>query len=273
LLPCRPDRERGSTSWRNGARTPALRVAKTKRRKFAEKTHDHVVGEWNPRMIAKLLLQSTVFIVAIGALLFASAGTLHWPAAWIFLVTSATIGPACGFWLAKTDPALLAERMRPTFQADQPAADKKFMLAFVAALLVWLVAIGLDHRAQASRVPLLLQVLGLVMYLLSTAFIMWVFRENSFAAPVVKVQAARHHRVVSSGPYAFVRHPMYSGVMLFFLGVPLLLGSWWGVAIAPVFAVLFAIRARIEERALVEGLPDYADYAARVRYRLVPGLW
>ena len=74
------------------------------------------------------------------------------------------------------------------------------------------------------------------MYLLSTAFIMWVFRENSFAAPVVKVQAARHHRVVSSGPYAFVRHPMYSGVMLFFLGVPLLLGSWWGLAIAPLFA-------------------------------------
>jgi protein-S-isoprenylcysteine O-methyltransferase Ste14 len=77
---------------------------------------------------------------------------------------------------------------------------------------------------------LLLQALGLAMYLLSTAFIMWVFRENSFAAPVVKVQAARHHRVISSGPYAFVRHPMYSGIMLFFAGVPLLLGSWWGVA-------------------------------------------
>ena len=66
---------------------------------------------------------------------------------------------------------------------------------------------------------------------------------------------------------------MYSGIMLFFVGVPLLLGSWWGVAIAPVFAILFAIRTRIEERALAEGLPDYADYAARVRYRLVPGLW
>jgi protein-S-isoprenylcysteine O-methyltransferase Ste14 len=147
------------------------------------------------------------------------------------------------------------------------------MLTFVVVALVWLVAIGLDRRAHASDVPLPLQALGLAMYLLSTAFIMWVFRENSFAAPVVKVQAERHHRVVSSGPYAFVRHPMYSGVMLFFFGVPLLLGSWWGVAIAPVFAVLFAIRARIEERALVEGLPDYADYAARVRYRLVPGLW
>jgi protein-S-isoprenylcysteine O-methyltransferase Ste14 len=224
-------------------------------------------------MIAKLLLQNTIFVVALGALLFASAGMLDWPAAWVFLVVSAIIGPACGLWLAKTDPALLAERMRPTFQADQPAADKKFMLTFVLVALIWLVAIGLDRRAQASDVPLVLQALGLAMYLLSTAFIMWVFRENSFAAPVVKVQAERHHRVISSGPYAFVRHPMYSGIMLFFFGVPLLLGSWWGVAIAPAFAVLFAIRARIEERALVEGLPDYADYAERVRYRLVPGLW
>ena len=224
-------------------------------------------------MIAKLLLQNSIFVAALGALLFASAGTLDWPAAWVFLVVSAILGPACGLWLAKTDPALLAERLRPTFQADQPAADKKFMLAFAVATLIWLVAIGLDRRAQASDVPLVLHVLGLAMYLLSTALIMWVFRANSFAAPVVKVQAERHHRVISTGPYAFVRHPMYSGVMLFFVGVPLLLGSWWGVAIAPTFAVLFAIRARIEERALVEGLPDYADYAARVRYRLVPGLW
>ena len=224
-------------------------------------------------MIAKLLLQNTLFVVALGALLFASAGTLHWPAVWVFLAVSAILGPACGLWLAKTDPALLAERMRPTFQADQPAADKKFMLTFVLVMLVWLVAIGLDRRAQASEVPLLLQALGLAMYLLSTAFIMWVFRENSFAAPVVKVQAARHHHVISSGPYAFVRHPMYSGIMLFFFGVALLLGSWWGVAMAPLFAILFAVRARIEERTLIAGLPGYADYAARVRYRLVPGIW
>ncbi|MEH2518810.1 protein-S-isoprenylcysteine O-methyltransferase Ste14 [Bradyrhizobium sp. AZCC 1610] len=224
-------------------------------------------------MIAKLLLQNTIVVIAMGALLFAAAGSLDWPAAWVMLIVSAILGPACGLWLAKTDPALLAERMRPTFQANQPAADKIFMLIFFLALLLWLVAIGLDRRANASDVPLPLQALGLAMYLLSIAFIMWVFRENSFAAPVVKVQAERHQRVISSGPYAFVRHPMYSGIMLYFLGIPLLLGSWWGVAFAPVFAVLFAIRARIEERALVEGLPDYADYAARVRYRLVPGLW
>jgi protein-S-isoprenylcysteine O-methyltransferase Ste14 len=224
-------------------------------------------------MIAKLLLQNTFFVVAMGALLFGSAGTLHWPGGWAFLATSAVLGPACGLWLAKTDPALLAERMQLTARDEQPAADKKFMLVFAAAALIWFVAMGLDRRLHASDVPLALQVLGFAMYLLSTGFIMWVFHVNSFAAPVIKVQAARHHHVISSGPYAWVRHPMYGGVMLFFLGAPLLVGSWWGLALAPLFAVLFAVRAGIEERALVAGLPGYADYAGRVRYRLMPGVW
>jgi protein-S-isoprenylcysteine O-methyltransferase Ste14 len=224
-------------------------------------------------MIAKLLLQNSFFVIAMGALLFASAGTLQWPGAWAFLATSAVLGPACGLWLARTDPALLAERLRLTARDGQPAADKKFMLVFVATAFVWFVAIGIDRRAHASHVPLPLEALGLAMYLLSTGFIMWVFHENSFAAPVVKVQAERAHHVISTGPYAWVRHPMYSGVMLFFIGAPLLLGSWWGVAMAPLFVVLFAIRIAIEERALIAGLPGYADYTAQVRYRLVPGFW
>jgi protein-S-isoprenylcysteine O-methyltransferase Ste14 len=224
-------------------------------------------------MIAKLLLQNSLYVLAMVALLFASAGTLDWPAAWVFLATSAIIGPAAGLWLARVDPALLEERLRPPVQKDQPAADKKFVFAFGVTALIWFVAVGLDRRLHLSNVPLALQAVGLAMYLVSTAFVMWVFRENSFAAPVVKVQSARAHRVVSTGPYALVRHPMYSGIMLFFVGVPLLLGSWWGVAIALLFIVLLAIRARIEERALIDGLPGYADYAARVRYRLVPGVW
>ena len=170
-------------------------------------------------MIAKLLAQNTLFIVALGAVLFASAGSLHWPAAWVFLAVSAVIGTVCGLWLAKTDPGLLAERMRPTFQAGQPAADKKFMLVFVIAALIWLIAIGLDWRRHASNVPLAMQALGLAMYLTSTALIMWVFRENSFAAPVVRVQAERAHHLVSTGPYAFVRHPM-PGLPSFRNGAP-----------------------------------------------------
>ena len=224
-------------------------------------------------MIAKLLLQNTITTAGMGALLFACAGTMHWPSAWVFLATCALLGPLCGWWLYRVDPALLAERLRPVLQKDQPAADKAFMIVFVIAMLAWLAAMGLDRRTQSSDVPVAFQALGLLLFVLSTLFILWVFRENSFAAPVVKLQAERAQRVVSTGPYAHVRHPMYSGMILFFAGVPLLLGSWWGLAMAPVIVVLFAVRIGIEERTLREGLPGYSNYMTRVRYRLLPGVW
>ncbi|UPK38792.1 isoprenylcysteine carboxylmethyltransferase family protein [Bradyrhizobium sp. 186] len=224
-------------------------------------------------MIARLLLQNTIVTVAMGALLFACAGTLHWPSAWVFLITSALLGPLCGWWLYRVDPALLAERLRPVLQKDQPAADKVFMAVFVVAMLAWLALMGLDRRQLASDMPVALQALGFVLFLLSMLFTLWVFRENSFAAPVVKLQAQRAQRVISTGPYAHVRHPMYSGMILFFAGAGLLLGSWWGLAMVPLFLVLFAVRIRIEERTLREGLPGYSDYVTRVRYRLLPGVW
>ncbi len=224
-------------------------------------------------MIARLLLQNTIVTAAMSVLLFASAGTLHWPSAWVFLVTSVLLGPLCGWWLYRVDPALLAERLRPVLQKDQPAADKLFMTVFVATMLAWLAAMGLDRRRLASDMPATFQAFGFVLFLLSTLFILWVFRENSFAAPVVKLQAERAQRVISTGPYAHVRHPMYSGMILFFVGVPLLLGSWWGLAMVPLFLALFAVRIRIEERTLREGLPGYSDYMRRVRYRLLPGVW
>ena len=224
-------------------------------------------------MIAKLLLQNTITTAGMGALLFACAGTMHWPSAWVFLATCALLGPLCGWWLYRVDPALLAERLRPVLQRDQPAADKAFMIVFVIAMLAWLAAMGLDRRTQFSDMPVALQALGLVLFVLSTLFILWVFRENSFAAPVVKLQADRAQRVVSTGPYAHVRHPMYSGMILFFAGVPLLLGSWWGLVMVPVIVALFAIRIGIVERTLRDGLPGYSDYVTRVRYRLLPGVW
>jgi protein-S-isoprenylcysteine O-methyltransferase Ste14 len=224
-------------------------------------------------MIAKWLLQSLIWVAAMGVLLFAPAGTLHWPAAWAFLATMAVIALGCGWWLARTDPALLAERMRPPMRDDQPVADKKIVVAFGVASLLWFVVIGLDRRMQLSDMALALQALGLALLLVSTCFVMWVMHENSFAAAVVRVQTERGHHVIDSGPYAFVRHPMYSGAIVFFVGAALLLGSWWGLAMSLLFVALFAIRAGIEERTLIAGLPDYAGYAARVRYRLLPGLW
>jgi protein-S-isoprenylcysteine O-methyltransferase Ste14 len=224
-------------------------------------------------MIARLLLQNILWAAGLGALLFLPAGTLHWPAAWLYLVTTAVLGLAAGLWLVKVDPALLAERMKPMMQKGQPAADKTFMLVFGFAALVWFLVIGLDRRWHWSEMPVAFQALGYLLFLAATALMLRVVRENSFAAPVVKVQAERGHRVIDTGPYAFVRHPMYSGAVLYFAGIALLLGSWWGLVLSPVFFVLFSIRAGIEERALTDGLPGYADYLARVRYRLVPGLW
>src|SRR3569623_829351 len=224
-------------------------------------------------MSARLVAQNTLYLLAMGALLFAAAGTLHWPGAWVFLVTSALVGPLCGWWLSRIDPALLAERMRQVLQSSQPRSDMVFVVALLLAIVRWLIAMGLDRRALASDMPLALQTLGLALYLLSTVLILWVFRENSFAAPVVNLQSERAQHVVSTGPYAHVRHPMYSAMIPVFIGVALLLGSWWGLALAPLVLLLFAARIRIEERTLIEGLPGYADYARRVRYRLVPRLW
>ena len=224
-------------------------------------------------MIGKWLFQTFAWIAVFAVLLFIPAGTLRWPGAWVFLIFMVTCGLSFGGWLARKSPELLAERMRSPIQKDQPAADKKIIWAFGAANLIWLIAMGLDERFHPSRMPIALQALGLALLIVSSFFIMWVFRENAFAAAVVKVQSERGHHVISSGPYAYVRHPMYSGAVLFLIGIALLLGSWWGLVMSPVFAVIFAVRTGIEENTLMTGLPGYADYAARVRYRLVPGVW
>ncbi|MFO1109885.1 MAG: isoprenylcysteine carboxylmethyltransferase family protein [Bradyrhizobium sp.] len=224
-------------------------------------------------MIARLLLQTVLWVIGLGALLFWPAGTLYWPAAWLYLATTAVLGLGAGLWLARVDPALLKERMRPIMQKGQPAADKWFMLAFGVAAFGWFMVVGLDRRWHGSDMPMALPALGYAPLLGATALMLRVVRENSFAAPVVKVQSERGHHVIDTGPYAWVRHPMYSGIVLYFAAMALLLGSWWGLALSPIFFALFSVRAGIEERALVDGLPGYADYLARVRYRLVPGVW
>jgi protein-S-isoprenylcysteine O-methyltransferase Ste14 len=224
-------------------------------------------------MVRRLLVQNLVWIVALGALLFASAGTFDWPGAWFFLAETGVGGIAVGLWLAKHDPGLLAERLSPTMQRGQKGWDKVFMACVFVLWGSWLVLMALDARFHASETPAWAPPLGAILIALCFTIVWLAFRENSFAAPVVKIQAERGHRVVTSGPYRHVRHPMYAGALLFFLGVPLLLGSWWGLAAAPLMAAVLAVRAVLEERMLIVELEGYADYAARVRYRLVPGVW
>ncbi|HEY1637141.1 MAG TPA: isoprenylcysteine carboxylmethyltransferase family protein [Rhizomicrobium sp.] len=214
-----------------------------------------------------------IWIAGMGALLFVPAGTWRWPAAWVFLTAMVLIGLVSGLWLARTDPELFAERMRLTARDEQPAADKVFVLVLVAVFLGWFLLIGIDHRLHGSEFSRGLQALGLAIQLASTFLVLWVMRVNSFAAPLVKVQSERGHHVISSGPYAWVRHPMYTGAIVFFLGIPLLLGSLWGLIAVALLAVMFAVRVSIEERTLRDGLEGYSAYTSQVRYRLLPGIW
>lgn len=207
-------------------------------------------------------------------LLFVPAGTLAWPAAWIFLIEFSIASALITRWLLRNNPALLAERMKPLIQRDQKLWDKALMSLFLLLWCAWFVVMSLDAaRFGWSHVPLWLQALGALAIAFSMYIMFVIMRTNSFAVPVVKIQAERGQRVISDGPYAIVRHPMYSGALLLILGTPLLLGSWWGLALAPALILLFAVRAVMEERTLMAELPGYADYAARVRHRLVPFVW
>ena len=225
-------------------------------------------------MILRLIVQTFIWFGAMAILLFLAAGTFAWPGAWVFLVLMILLSFTLGIDLARRDPGLLRERMGSPVQRDQPAADKVLLIVLLLVIFAWLVVMGLDAKRFAwSSVPTLVQVLGALITLWSIWFCYRTMRENSFAAPVVKLQRERGQTVISSGPYAFVRHPMYFGAAFYFIGAALLLGSWWGVIFAFVLIGLLCVRIPIEEKALRAGLEGYDEYAGRVRYRLIPHVW
>jgi protein-S-isoprenylcysteine O-methyltransferase Ste14 len=225
-------------------------------------------------MIQRLIWKSVTGFAIMLVLLFVPAGTLAWPAGWVLLIEFSIASTLITRWLLRHNPELLAERMAPLIQRDQKPWDKVLMTAFLFLWCAWLVVMSLDAaRFGWSHVPLWLQALGAIAIAVGMYITFLTMRANTFASPVVKIQAARGHRVVSDGPYAVVRHPMYGGALLLIAGIPLLLGSWWGLAMALVIVLLLAVRAVMEERTLMAELPGYTDYAARVRYRLVPYVW
>jgi len=225
-------------------------------------------------VVSKLIIRTAVWIAAMALLLFVPAGTVQWPAGWLFLAELGGVGLAIGLWLARHDPALLEERMSLGLQPAQKPWDKAFMASIFTVWSGWLVLMALDAvRFRWSHVPLWLQAVGAILILVCMYLAQLALRENTFAAPVVKIQAERGHRVVSSGPYAYIRHPMYAGALLFFIGTPLMLGSWYGLAAAAVMAGSLVVRTILEERMLMEELPGYREYAARMRYRLIPWIW
>lgn len=207
-------------------------------------------------------------------LLFLPAGTFAWPQAWIFLALFNGCGHAIGIWLLKTNPDLLAERMKSPLGAGQRPRDRAIMGAIGVFLCAWLVFMALDARRFGwSHTPLWAQATGAVLIL--GAFYGWteVLRANSFAATTIRLQEERGQTVISTGPYAIVRHPMYGYTVLLLIGTPLLLGSLWGLLGVFGAIPLLGARALGEEALLMEGLPGYRAYAARVRFRLLPGIW
>jgi len=224
-------------------------------------------------MIAKLVLQTFIWFGVMGALLFMSAGTLHWPGAWVYLVVMVGLSLTMGVALARRDPGLMKERLSPPIQKNQTAADKVLLSILLIAIFGWQIFMGFDFRFGWSAVPVWVRGVGALVLLIGIWICYLTMLENSFAAPVVKIQDERGQRVITTGPYSYVRHPMYAGAILFFAGTALLLGSWWGLVSVLVFVVLLAIRTFIEEKTLRIGLRGYDDYAAEVRYRLIPKVW
>jgi protein-S-isoprenylcysteine O-methyltransferase Ste14 len=215
-----------------------------------------------------------IWIGFIGALLFVPAGTLDWPQAWIFLGEFVIGSLAITVWLARHDPGLLKERMGGPFQKEQASRDKLFMALIIVVWYGWLALMALDARRwQLSHMPPALAIIGAILIAVGFVIVWLTFRENSFAAPVIKIQEQRGQHVIDTGPYGVVRHPMYAGASLYLLGMPLLLGSWLGLLVLPLIFAALIVRIFIEESTLRIGLHGYDEYTRRVHQRVIPGVW
>jgi protein-S-isoprenylcysteine O-methyltransferase Ste14 len=157
--------------------------------------------------------------------------------------------------------------------ANQQGWDKLLFPLLQIFLLSWLVILSVDAHDHWSSLPAWLRFLGLALLLGSLVFLFTAFRENSYLSPVVRIQGERGHKVVSSGPYRYVRHPMYSAILIFVVGTSLFLGSAYGLIYGLLCLILLARRAVLEERTLGKELPGYSGYTAKVRYRLIPHIW
>jgi protein-S-isoprenylcysteine O-methyltransferase Ste14 len=213
-------------------------------------------------------IQSALFLIGAGVALFASAGTFAIPAFWVYLAIMAVV-----FVLSLTtfDPELLQERMHPG--GEPPPIVLKL---FTIVLLVHFIVAGLDRgRLRLSdNVPPWLEAAALAVHAATYALVLWAMRVNRFFSSVVRIQSDRGQFVVTTGPYAVIRHPGYLAGILVIVASGIALGSWLAAAFLIVTSLPFLLyRAITEDRVLLAQLPGYRDYAARVHWRLVPGLW
>jgi protein-S-isoprenylcysteine O-methyltransferase Ste14 len=207
----------------------------------------------------------------MATLVFLPAGTLNYWQAWVFLSVFAGASAAITVHLAITDPALLERRMKVGPTAETEPTQKLAVSLAIAGFAALLAVPAFDHRFGWSRVPPSGALVGDALVGLCFVFMFLVLKENPFSASTVQV--VKDQTVISTGPYAVVRHPMYAAALLLVVGTPLALGSWWGLLAALLLVPALIWRLVDEEAFLKRNLPGYAEYARRVRHRLVPLVW
>jgi len=204
-------------------------------------------------------------------LLFLPAGTVHWWQAWVYLVIFVGASWLTTVYLERNDPALLERRMRGGPTAEKEPQQKVIMLGASLGFIALLVVPALDRRFGWSVVPVWLVAGGVILAALGFYLIFRVYRVNTFTAATIQVTPDQH--VVSTGPYAIVRHPMYASASLYVIGTPVALGSYWGLLAAVAMLPFLIWRLLDEERLLARSLSGYTEYQKKVPYRLVPRIW
>ena len=223
------------------------------------------------RLAVRAWFALVVLAVVMGLLLFIAAGTTSYWQAWVYLGIFFGASALTTVFLIRRDPALLERRMRGGPTAEKRPVERIIMgftsIGFIALLIVPAV----DHRLRWSSVPVSVVVAGDVLVALGFYFIFLVYKENTFTSATIEL--APGQTVISTGPYASVRHPMYASALLYLGGTPLALGSYWGLV--PLVATMPFLIWRLfdEEKFLADNLPGYVDYRKKVRHRLVPGIW
>jgi protein-S-isoprenylcysteine O-methyltransferase Ste14 len=212
------------------------------------------------------------FVVVVGVILFLPAGSIRWAGGWLFLLVFLLLTIASSVYLWRTNPDIFVARSR--IHPGTKRWDKVLMALLLPSFFsIFLVAAFDAGRFHWSNVPPGVIVSGYVLLCVGFFLSIWVYRVNKFAEPSVRIQTERGHKVIDTGPYAIVRHPLYLGGLIMFTGIPLALGSYWALVPTAIGTLVIIVRIVLEDRTLQAELEGYKEYAARVRYRLIPGIW
>jgi len=210
---------------------------------------------------------------AFFACIFVAAGRMDWVRGWICAASMALGMSAIGAIVRKRNPELMRARMAGPAKGTKPF-DRVFRRLFIPLLFIQPVVAALDAvRFRWSSMPFATVWPGVILFVAGTALITWGMVSNPYAETSVRIQTDRGHRVVTGGPYRLVRHPMYVGMLAMYTGIEFILGSWWGFVVLGAIVGLLIWRTAMEDAVLLRELPRYADYAARTRWRLAPGIW